>query len=313
MTKAIREVYGEALAEYGRENQRVVVLDADVSGSTRSALFGAEFPERFFNMGIAEANMVSVSAGLASVGLIPFVNTFAVFLTSIGLAGARLLGSYARLPIKLAGAYGGLSDAFDGPSHHSLEDLAVMRSLPGFQVFVPSDARETKWLVQYAIDTEVPVYIRLSRDSFPDLYSDKEAFVCGKGKTVREGKDATVIACGLMVGNALKAAEILEREGISVRIVDMFCIKPLDQELILTSARETGAIVSAEEHNVIGGLGSAIAEVLCAAGKQVPMELVGMKDCHAECGPYEALQKKYGLDPEAVAEAVRRAVRRKCR
>ena len=311
MAKAIREVYGEALAKYGKENKDVVVLDADVSSSTKSAIFGKACPDRFFNMGIAEANMVATAAGMASVGKIPFVNTFAVFLTSIGLCLARALGSYSKLPIKMVGAYGGMSDAFDGPSHHSLEDIAIMRSLPNFKVFVASDAAQTDWIVKNAIEDPSPMYLRMSRDVFPDLYQEGETFEEGKGRVVREGTDATVIACGILVSKALEAAEMLAKEGISVRVVDMFCIKPLDKELVVKCAKETGAIVSAEEHSIIGGLGSAVAEALCEAGAQVPMGFVGTNDVHGECGPYNQLLAKYGMDANAVAAKVREAVSRK--
>lgn len=311
MGKAIRDVYGEALAKYGKENKDVVVLDADVSGSTKSATFGKACPDRFFNMGIAEANMTAVAAGMASVGKIPFVNTFAVFLTSIGLLPARALGSYSKLPIKLCGAYSGMSDAFDGPSHHALEDIAVTRALPNFKVFVPCDAVQTDWIVKNAIEDASPMYIRLSRDVFPDVYKEGETFEEGKGRVVRDGADATVIACGVMVGNAVAAAEELAKEGISLRVVDMFCIKPLDKALIVKCAKETGAIISAEEHNVIGGLGGAVAEALCEAGAQVPMGFVGVQDCHGECGPYKDLLAKYGLDAAAIAKKVRETVAKK--
>ena len=304
MAKAIREVYGEALVRYGKEDERVVVLDADVSGSTKSSLFGKECPERFYNVGIAEANMTAMAAGFASVGKIPFVNTFAVFLTSLGLTAARAFGSYSKLPIKLVGAYGGLSDSFDGPSHHALEDIAVMRALPNFEVFVPCDAVSANWLVKHAIETQKPMYLRMSRDAFPDIYEEGTEFEAGKGHIVREGSDVTVIACGLMVGNALEAARRLEEKNISVRVVDMFCIKPLDRELIVRCARETGAIVTAEEHSVIGGLGGAVCEVLCQEGAQVPVRMAGVCDTHAECGPYKSLQKKYGLDAEAIADKI---------
>ena len=311
MAKAIRDVYGEALAKYGKENENVVVLDADVSGSTKSATFAKACPDRFFNMGIAEANMVAAAAGMASVGKIPFVNTFAVFLTSIGLVSARALGSYSKLPIKMAGAYAGMSDAFDGPSHHALEDIAVMRSLPNFKVFVASDATQTEWMVKNAIEDPAPMYLRLSRDVFPDLYKEGEQFEEGKGKVVREGTDVTVIACGILVSKALAAAEELAKEGISVRVVDMFSIKPLDKELVVKCAQETGAIVSAEEHSVIGGLGGAVAEALCEAGVQVPMAFVGVQDRHGECGPYNQLLAKYGLDETAVAAKIRDVIARK--
>ncbi len=308
MGKAIRDVYGDALVKFGKDNKNVVVLDADLSGSTKSAVFGKACPERFFNVGIAEANMTAMAGGLASVGKIPFVNTFAAFLATIGLLSARALGSYSKLPIKMVGAYGGMSDAYDGPSHHALEDIAVMRSLPNFKVFVPCDATETEWVVKNAIEDASPMYLRLSRDVFPDVYSENDVFEEGKGKIVREGKDATVIACGLMVGHALKAAEELAKEGIEIRVVDMFCIKPLDKELVVRCAKETGAIISAEEHSIIGGLGGAVAEALCAAGAQVPMGFVGTNDTHGECGPYAKLQEKYGFDPAAVVRKVKETV-----
>lgn len=311
MTKAIRELYGEALVKYGAQYPNLVVLDADVSGSTRSCLFQQAYPERFFNMGIAEADMVGVAAGMAATGKIPFANTFATFITSLGLVAIRAIGSYSQVPLKLVGAYGGLSDAFDGPTHHSLDDVAIMRALPHMKVYVASDAVQMDWLVKNAILDPSPMYIRVSRDAMPDLYAADETFETGKGKVVRQGTDATVIACGLMVGNALAAADLLAKEGVSVRVVDMFCIKPLDKALVLACAEETGAIVSAEEHNVIGGLGSAVAEALCEAGKQVPMAFAGMQDVYAECGPYAALQAKYGLDAAAIADKVRAVIVRK--
>ena len=311
MAKAIRDVYGESLAKYGKDNKNVVVLDADVSGSTKSAIFGKACPDRCFNMGIAEANMVAAAGGLASCGKIPFVNTFAVFLTSIGLTAARALGSYSQLPIKMAGAYAGMSDAFDGPSHHALEDIAVMRTLPNFKVYVASDATLTDWMVKTAIEDPSPMYLRLSRDAFPDLYAEGEVFEEGKGKVVREGTDATVIACGIEVSKALEAAEVLAKEGINIRVVDMFCIKPLDTELVLKCAAETGAIVSAEEHSIYGGLGGAVAEALCAGGANVPMAFVGTNDVHGECGPYNQLLGKYGMDAAAIAAKVREVIAKK--
>ena len=308
MGKAIRDVYGDALVKFGKDNKNVVVLDADLSGSTKSAVFGKACPERFFNVGIAEANMTAMAGGLASVGKIPFVNTFAAFLATIGLLSARALGSYSKLPIKMVGAYGGMSDAFDGPSHHALEDIAIMRTLPNFKVFVPCDATETEWVVKNAIEDASPMYLRLSRDVFPDVYSEGASFEEGKGNIVREGKDATVIACGLMVGHAMKAAEELAKEGIEIRVVDMFCIKPLDKELVVRCAKETGAIISAEEHSIIGGLGGAVSEALCAAGAQVPMGFVGTNDIHGECGPYAKLQEKYGFDAAAIVRKVKETV-----
>jgi transketolase len=311
MAKAIREVYGEALVKYGRDNPDVVVLDADVSGSTRSALFQAACPERFFNVGVAEANMSGMAAGFASVGKIPFVNTFAAFITTLGLLPARVFGSYSHSNIKFMGAYGGLSDAYDGPSHHSIEDLAVMRALPNFRVYVASDEVNTDWIVKRAIESEGPMYVRLSRDVFPSVYEPGTRFEDGKGKVLREGKDVAIIACGIMVGFALEAAKILASEGIEARVVDMFAIKPLDAELIMESARSTGAVVTAEEHSVTGGLGGAVSEALALGQACVPVGFVGLADCHAECGSYKELLSKYGLDVPAIVAKVRETVAKK--
>lgn len=305
MSKAIRDVYGETLVKCGSNNKNIIVLDADVSSSTKTNMFGKAFPDRFFNVGIAEANMTAMAGGFAATGKIPFVNTFAVFLTSIGLTAARAFGSYSKLPIRLMGAYGGMSDAFDGPSHHSLEDIATMRALPNFKVYVAGDAVQTEWLVEHAIEDKSPMYIRLSRGAFPDVYDSSEKFEDGKGKILRDGNDATIIACGLMLGKSLEAADILAKENIKIRVVDMFCIKPLDKELVLRCAKETGAIITAEEHSVIGGLGGAVAEVLCENNAKVPAGFVGVQDRHGECGPYEKLLNKYGLDADAIVTKVK--------
>ncbi|MDR1439242.1 MAG: transketolase family protein [Clostridiales bacterium] len=311
MKIAIREAYGQALLEYGRENEDVVVLDADVSGSTKSALFKKEFPDRFFNVGIAEANMTAMAAGFAAAGKIPFVNSFAAFVSTLGLLPARAFASYSKLPIKLMGAYGGLSDAFDGPSHHAIEDIAIMRALPSLKVYVVSDVAQTRWAVRHAIEDKSPMYIRLSRDYFPDQYASGETFCDGKAKLLAEGGDVTIIACGLMVGHAVAAAESLKAEGISARVVDMFTIKPLDSEIVLESAAKTGAIVTAEEHSVIGGLGGAVCEALCEGAASVPLTRVGMADRHAECGPYAKLLRKYGLDRDAIVAAVKKTLAKK--
>ena len=311
MGKAIRDVYGETLKKYGAMNENIVVLDADVSGSTKSAMFGKEYPDRFYNCGISEYAMMGMAAGMAKNGKIPFVNTFAVFLTTLGSLAARTFMSYSGLPIKMMGGYGGLSDAFDGATHHALEDIAMMRTLPGVNVMVASDAQITDWMVKTAIEVNEPMYIRLSRDAAPDCHPENAKFEMGKGMVVREGTDVTIIACGLMVGNAIDAAEELAKEGISVRVVDMFSIKPIDEELIVRCAKETGAIVSAEEHNIYGGLGSAVAEVLTKHGCGVTQGFVGVNDCHGECGPYKKLLAKYGLDANAIANKVRETLAKK--
>lgn len=311
MNKSIRDAYGEALLKYGKDNQRVVVLDADVSGSTKSKVFGDSCPERFFNVGIAESNMVSMAAGLSTTGKIPFVNTFAIFISTLGLIAARGLVSYTNLNVKLAGAYGGLSDAFDGPSHHSTEDLAIMRALPNFKVLCASDEIITDWMVKTAIENEGPIYLRLSRDSTPITYSQNAEFKIGKGNVLKEGKDATIIACGIMVSKALEAAEILEDKGIEARVIDMFTIKPIDKDLILESAAKTSVIVTAEEHSIIGGLGSAVAEVLVQNNCSVPVGFVGLDDCYAETGPYAQLLEKYNLDSKAIAKKVEKTISNK--
>ena len=311
MAKASREVYGETIKKYGELNKDIVVLDADVSGSTKSAMFGKEYPDRFYNCGICEYAMMGMAAGMAKSGKIPFVNTFAVFLTTIGSLAARTFMSYSGLPIKMMGAYGGMSDAFDGATHHALEDIAMMRTLPGVNVMVASDAQITDWMVKTAIEVKEPMYIRLSRDAAPDCHPADAKFELGKGMVVREGSDVTIIACGLMVSTAITAAEALAAKGISARVVDMYCIKPIDAELIEKCAKETGAVVTAEEHSVIGGLGGAVAEVLAKAGCAVPTEMVGMQDRHGESGPYKDILHKYGMDAEAVAAAAEKAVSRK--
>ena len=294
MAKAIREVYGTVLAELGNDNENIVVLDADLSGSTKSAIFGKAHPDRFFNMGIAEQNMVATAAGMSTVGKIPFVNTFTVFLTSLGLISARDQICYANLNVKFGGAYCGMSDALDGASHHATEDIAIMRALPNMRVIVPSDANSTRWATKFAAETYGPFYLRLSRDVYPDLYGEDAGFELGKGAVGREGSDLTVIACGIMVHKAIEAARLLEKKGVSVRVVDMYSIKPIDAELIVRCARETGAIVCAEEHNIFGGLGSAVAEVLAHNACGVPTEFVGIQDVFTESAPYGELLHKYG-------------------
>lgn len=311
MSKAIREIYGSVLAELGETNKDIVVLDADLSGSTKSGVFGKAHPDRFFNMGIAESNMVATASGLATTGKIPFVNTFTVFLTTLGLIATRAQICYGNLNVKLAGAYCGMSDAFDGSTHHATEDIAVMRSLPNMTVVVPSDAASTRWATEFAAEHVGPVYLRLSRDVYPDLYNAQTQFELGKGAIVREGTDVTVIACGLMVHKAIEAAEQFAQKGISVRVVDMYSIKPIDRALILKCAAETGAIVTAEEHNIYGGLGGAVSEVLAWGGAGVPTEFVGIQDTFTESGPYEQLLKKYGLDALGVAAGIEKVLARK--
>jgi transketolase len=311
MPKAIRDVYGETLVELGAENKNIVVLDADLAGSTRSGKFGSAYPDRFFDMGIAESNMVSAAAGLSTTGKIPFVNTFTAFLSTLGLIATRAQICYGNLNVKLGGAYGGLSSTFDGASHHAIEDIAIMRALPNMRVIVPSDAASTRWATRWAAEVPGPVYLRLSRDVYPDLYGEDMRFEPGRGAVVREGSDVTVIACGILVHKALEAAERFAQKGVSVRVVDMYSVKPIDRDLILRCARETGAIVCAEEHNIYGGLGSAVSEVLAWGASGVPTEFVGVHDVFTESGPYNDLLHKYGVDADGVAAGIERVLSRK--
>ena len=310
MPKAIREVYGTVLAELGHENPDIVVLDADLSGSTKTAIFGKEHPDRFFNMGIAESNMVCTAAGLAATGKIPFVNTFTVFLTTFGLISTRGQICYGNLNVKFGGAYCGMSDAFDGSSHHATEDIAVMRSLPNMTLIAPSDETSTRWATKFAAAHKGPVYLRLSRDVYPDLYPADTKFELGKGAIVRDGSDLSVIACGLLVHKAIEAAEIMAEKGVSVRVVDMYSIKPIDKDLILRCAEETRAVVVAEEHNIYGGLGGAVSEVLAWGGASVPTEFVGIQDVFTESGPYKELLAKYKVDTNGVLNGIEKALAR---
>lgn len=311
MAKAIREVYGESLVKYGAEYKNVVVLDTDVSSSTKSGLFGAAYPDRFYNCGISEYAMVGMGAGMALNGKIPFVNTFAVFMTTLGAIGARTLMSYSNINLKMMGAYGGLSDSYDGATHQALEDIAVMRSLPGMTVMVASDAGITEWMTKTAIETQGPMYIRLSRGVMEDCHPQDTQYQIGKGVVVKDGCDVTIFACGVMVSKAVEAANLLEKQGLSARVVDMFTIKPIDKDLILSCARETKAAVTCEEHSIIGGLGSAVAEVLSTNDVCVPLEMVGTKDCHGESGAYDDLLKKFGLDSESIVSSVQKVILRK--
>lgn len=311
MGKAIRDAYGEALVRYGANDPRVVVLDADVSSSTKSALFGKAFPERFFNCGISEYAMTGMAAGLAAAGKIPFVNTFAAFLTTIGFLPAKSLLSYSGLNVKYMGAYGGLSDSYDGPTHHATEDVALMRTLPGMVVMAPCDETQTDWMVRCAIEHEGPMYIRLSRNACPVCYKPGESFALGKGKVLREGADVTILSYGVLLHEALAAAALLANEGVGARVVDLFAIKPLDRALVLACAADTGALVVAEEHNVIGGLGSAVAQELALAGCPAALSLVGLPDTFAETGDYAGLFHRYGLDAPAIAQAAKAALARK--
>lgn len=308
--KAMRDAYGEALVELGKVNADVIVLDADVASSSKTVLFKNAYPDRFFNIGIAEGNMVGIAAGLAAAGKTPFVNTFALFLTLRAGDPVRSLVAYNKLNVKLAGTYGGFSDSYDGASHQSVEDVAVMRSIPNLTVIVPCDEFQTKAAVFAAAAHEGPVYLRLSRAEVPPVYDANYKFVVGKGTCLKEGSDVTIIANGYMVTKALEAADVLAAEGVKAEIIDMATVKPIDAGLILKSARKTGAVVTVEEHSIYGGLGSAVAEVL-AGELPLPVEIVGIRDVFGESGAYEPILSKHGLDKAGVAAAANKAIARK--
>jgi len=307
---AIRDAYGEALKELGAKNKNVVVLDADVSHSSKSSLFGAQYPDRFFNVGIAEANMVAMAAGMSTSGKIPFVNTFAAFVVLRGADPVRSLIAYTKLNVKLAGTYAGLSDSYDGASHHSIIDIAFMRALPNITVVSVADAIETKKAVQAIAEYIGPVYLRLSRAEVPTIFDDSYKFELGKGVQLTEGNDVTIIATGYMVQKSLEAAEQLKGKGINAKVLNIHTIKPIDRELIIRCAKETGAIITVEEHSIYGGLGSAVAEVLIKE-YPVPMEIIGVQDSFAETGAYELLLNKYGLCAENIINSVQKVMRRK--
>lgn len=306
---AIRDAYGAALKELGEQNTKIVGLEADVASSTKSGMFGKAFPERYFNVGISELNMVSMAAGFAREGMIPYVNTFAVFMTTRGADPIQSLIAYDNLNVKLCGTYCGLSDSYDGASHQAITDLAFVRAIPNMTVITAADGAETRKAVFAIAEHDGPVYLRLSRAEAPVYYSDNMDFQIGRGITVREGGDVTIITTGTVLHKAIQAADLLGAEGIRATVVDMHTIKPIDRNLVIECAGRTGAIVTVEEHSIYGGLGSAVAEVL-VENKPVPMERIGAVD-FAESGDYGELLVKYGYSPQAIAGKCRAVIRRK--
>lgn len=306
---AIRDAYGEALKKLGLGNEKIIALEADVGASTKSAVFGKEFPDRYFNVGISEMNMTAMAAGFALEGFVPFVNTFASFLTTRGADPIQCLIAYDRLNVKLAGTYCGLSDSFDGASHHSITDMAFVRAIPGVTVVSVSDAVETEKAVFALAEYEGPVYLRLSRAPAPVIYDETLKFEIGKGIVLKEGSDVTIIATGTVLHKALDAAKLLSEEGIEAAVIDMHTVKPIDRELINFYAKKTGAIVTVEEHSIHGGLGSAVAEVLVQECP-VPVEIIGAEE-FAESGDYEQLLEKYGYSSREIGAACRKVMARK--
>jgi transketolase len=306
----MRKAYGEALVRLGAEREDVVVLSADVQSSDFSFMFEAAYPKRFFNVGIAEPALVDVAVGLANGGKIPIANTFAFLFATRALEMVRTHLCYGGANVKLAGAYAGLSDSFDGPTHQTVSDLAILRSLPRMTIVVPADSLAVKKLLPQVVAWDGPVYFRLCRNEVPEIFTDAYAPMIGKGITLMEGDDATVIACGIMVARAIEAARQLSTQGVHLRVVEMHTIKPLDTDLIVRCAQETCAIVTAEEHSIIGGLGGAVAECLSQSAP-VPLERVGVNDTFTESGPYNELLEKYGMNVEAIVAAAQRALKRK--
>jgi transketolase len=306
----MRKAYGQALVELGRAREDVVALSADVSNSDHSYMFQEVFPDRFFNVGIAEQALVDVAVGLANGGKVPVANTFAFLFATRAVEQVRTHLCYGQANVKLAGAYAGLSDSFDGPTHHAVTDLAIMRSLPHMTVVVPADPVGINKLLPQVAAWEGPVFFRLCRNEVPVIFDDLYDPQIGKGVVLREGTGVTIIGCGVMVARCLLAAKQLAAAGTDARVVEMHTIKPLDQELVARCAAETGALVTVEEHSVIGGLGGAVAEAL-VEGEAVPMERVGVADTFAESGPYGEIMDKYGLSVDDIVNAAQRAVARK--
>lgn len=307
-TMATREAYGKALAKFGAEDERIVVLDADLSKSTKTAEFKKVCPERFINMGIAEGNMMTVAAGLASCGKIPFTSTFAVFASGRAFEQIRNSVCYPKLNVKICATHAGITVGEDGASHQSIEDISLMRSIPNMTVISPSDAVETEAVIKAIIEHDGPCYVRLGRSAVNVINDTPDyKFEIGKGNVLREGKEATIIATGIMVDAALTAYNTLAEQGIKARVINMPTIKPIDEDIIIEAARETGVIITAEEHSIIGGLGSAVAEVV-STNCPVRVLRVGIKDSFGESGKPAELLKAYGLTADDIVEAVKKGI-----
>ena len=307
---ATREAYGKALAELGKEDPAIVVLDADLSKSTKTNLFAKEFPERFFDMGIAESNMAAAAAGLAIGGQTVFMSSFAVFATGRCFEIIRNSICYPKLNVKIAATHAGITVGEDGGSHQSVEDIAIMRALPNMRVFVPADGVEADRMTRYLAKSEGPAYLRLGRSGQPVLFNDDYQFEPGKAAVLRDGDDVAIIACGLMVAKALEAADLLKEEGVSAAVINASTLKPFDEETVAAFAAKCGAIVTAEEHSVIGGLGSAVAETVA---KRCPCRvgMIGVDDLFGQSGRPDELLTAYGLTKEAIAEKAKELAKTK--
>ncbi|MDD4803478.1 MAG: transketolase family protein [Syntrophomonas sp.] len=308
--QATRDAYGQALVELGHKYENVVVFDADLSKSTKTADFARVFPARFFNAGIAEQNMIGMAAGMAASGKVVFASSFAIFATGRAFEMIRNSLAYARLNVKVCATHAGITVGEDGGSHQSVEDIAIMRSVPNMCVVVPADGTSARQAVRAIYQQPGPVYLRLGRPSVPILYDEKADFNVGRGIELRSGRDATLIACGIMVSKCLEAAAILQEEGIEVSVIDMHTIKPIDRELIERKARETGAILTVEEHSVLGGLGGAVCEVVCETCP-VPVLRMGIKDIFGQSGNPDELMQFYGLTVNKIIENVHFLIKNK--
>ena len=302
---ATRESYGAKITELGEKNDKIVVLDADLAEATKTSVFKKKFPNRFFDMGISEQDMVSTAAGMATCGLIPYVSTFAVFAAGRAYDQIRNSICYPKLNVKICATHAGISVGEDGATHQMLEDLGLMRGLPNMTVLSVSDDIQTKWAIEEISKIQGPVYVRLGRLKSPVIYEENQKFEIGKGIQIGEGTDATVIATGLMVSEAIMAKEELEKQGINIRVVDMHTIKPIDKELIVKCAKETKRIITIEDHSIIGGLGSAVCEVL---SEEYPCKVtrMGMKDTFGKSGKAEKLLEYFGLNKDAIIEIIKK-------
>ncbi|HOB12359.1 MAG TPA: transketolase family protein [Syntrophomonadaceae bacterium] len=308
--QATRDAYGQALVELGQTYENVVVLDADLSKSTKSADFAKAFPERFFNAGIAEQNMMGMAAGLAASGKVVFASSFAIFATGRAFEQVRNSIAYPHLNVKVCATHAGLTVGEDGGSHQAVEDISLMRSLPNMTVVVPADGVSTRKMVQNLYQMEGPAYLRLGRPAVPILYKEEDHIEIGKGNLLREGNDAAIIACGIMVAKALQAADELAASGIQVAVADMHTIKPLDQELVLKLARQTGAVLTVEEHSVIGGLGSAVCETV-SEHFPVPVLRMGIADAFGQSGTPDNLLEHYGLTVDNIVRNIHKLLEKR--
>ena len=301
--KATRQSYGEALAELGKENPNIVVLDADLSTATKTNIFAKEFPERFFDMGIAEQNLVSTAAGMSTCGKIPYVSTFAVFAAGRAYDQIRNSVCYPKLNVKICATHAGITVGEDGATHQMIEDISLMRTLPNMTVISTSDDIQTKWAVKEISKINGPVYLRLARLSTPIIYSENQKFEIGKGIQIGNGMDAPIITTGVTVSEALKAQEMLKLSGINVRVIDIHTIKPIDKELIVKCAKETGKVITVEDHSIIGGLGTAVCEVL---SEEYPIKVIrmGIPDCFGKSGKATDLMKYFRIDAQAIYDKV---------